>query len=67
MWRLPVRPAIAEVALENVLQVLRRYPRAGICQRQAGIRGPILLMEGFFDAAELPLIVEHDFWVVVAT
>ncbi|MEG0969415.1 MAG: alanine racemase, partial [Pseudomonas sp.] len=35
--------------------------------RQAGIRGPILLMEGFFDAAELPLIVEHDFWVVVAT
>jgi len=35
--------------------------------RAAGIRGPILLMEGFFDAAELPLIVEHDLWTVVAT
>lgn len=35
--------------------------------RQAGIRGPILLMEGFFDAAELPLIVEHDLWTVVSS
>ncbi len=35
--------------------------------RQAGIRGPILLMEGFFDAAELPLIVEHELWTVVAS
>src|SRR5690606_25747947 len=35
--------------------------------RAAGIRGPSLLMEGFFDAAELPLIVEHDLWTVVAT
>ncbi len=35
--------------------------------RHAGIRGPILLMEGFFDAAELPLIVEHELWTVVAS
>ncbi len=30
--------------------------------RQAGIRKPVVLLEGFFDAAELPLIVEHDLW-----
>src|SRR5690606_4146510 len=35
--------------------------------RQADIRGPILLMEGVFDAAELPLIVEHDLWTVVSS
>jgi alanine racemase len=33
--------------------------------RAAGIRAPILLLEGFFEASELPLIVEHDFWCVV--
>ncbi|MGN8344846.1 alanine racemase [Pseudomonas sp. SMV71] len=33
--------------------------------RAAGIRGPVLLLEGFFEADELPLIVEHDFWCVV--
>ncbi|QXI28398.1 alanine racemase [Pseudomonas vanderleydeniana] len=33
--------------------------------RAAGIRGPILLLEGFFEADELPLIVEHDLWCVV--
>ncbi len=33
--------------------------------RAGGIRGPILLLEGFFEASELPLIVEHDFWCVV--
>ena len=33
--------------------------------RQAGIAKPILLLEGFFDAAELPLIVEHDLWFAV--
>src|SRR5476651_1060465 len=33
--------------------------------RHAGIRGPILLLEGFFEADELALIVEHDFWCVV--
>ena len=33
--------------------------------RAAGIRGPVLLLEGFFEANELALIVEHDFWCVV--
>lgn len=33
--------------------------------REAGIRGPILLLEGFFEAAELALIEQHDFWCVV--
>jgi alanine racemase len=33
--------------------------------RQAGIKAPILLLEGFFEADELALIVEHDFWFVV--
>lgn len=33
--------------------------------RAAGIRTPILLLEGFFEADELALIVEHDFWCVV--
>lgn len=35
--------------------------------RQAGITRPILLLEGFFDAAELPLIVEHDLWCAIAS
>ncbi len=35
--------------------------------RQAGITAPIVLLEGFFDAAELPLIVAHDLWTAVAT
>ncbi|MDH4570457.1 alanine racemase [Pseudomonas sp. BN414] len=33
--------------------------------RAAGIRKPILLLEGFFEAEELELIQEHDFWTVV--
>ncbi|WP_440062164.1 alanine racemase [Pseudomonas syringae] len=33
--------------------------------RAAGIRAPILLLEGFFEADELALIVEHDLWTVV--
>jgi alanine racemase len=33
--------------------------------RAAGIRKPILLLEGFFDAAELALIEQHDLWCVV--
>lgn len=33
--------------------------------REAGIGGPILLLEGFFEASELALIVEHDLWFVV--
>jgi alanine racemase len=33
--------------------------------RAAGIRAPVLLLEGFFEADELALIAEHDFWCVV--
>lgn len=33
--------------------------------RIAGINNPILLLEGFFEAAELPEIVAHDLWIVV--
>ena len=33
--------------------------------REAGIKAPILLLEGFFEAAELPLIVAQDLWFIV--
>jgi alanine racemase len=33
--------------------------------RAAGICQPILLLEGFFEAAELALIEQHDLWCVV--
>ncbi len=33
--------------------------------RAAGIRAPVLLLEGFFEADELPLIIEQDLWCVV--
>lgn len=33
--------------------------------RAAGVTLPILLLEGFFDEDELPLIVAHDLWCVV--
>jgi alanine racemase len=33
--------------------------------RDAGIRSPILLLEGFFEASELALIAQHELWCVV--
>ena len=33
--------------------------------REAGIGKPILLLEGFFEADELPLLVRHALWTVV--
>ena len=33
--------------------------------RAAGIREPILLLEGWFEADELPLLAEHDLWAVL--
>ena len=33
--------------------------------REAGIGKPILLLEGFFDADELPLLARHALWTVV--
>ncbi len=35
--------------------------------RQAGIRAPILLLEGLFEASELPLVAEHDLWFSVGS
>ncbi|MGC3710910.1 alanine racemase, partial [Pseudomonas aeruginosa] len=37
----------------------------GLVLREAGIRQPILQLEGFFEATEQELIVAHDFWCVV--
>ncbi|MFT3761414.1 MAG: alanine racemase [Pseudoxanthomonas sp.] len=35
--------------------------------RESGIRDkPVLLLEGFFEESELPLIAQHDLWSVVA-
>jgi alanine racemase len=33
--------------------------------RQAGIKNPILLLEGFFEVTELPEIVANDLWTVI--
>lgn len=33
--------------------------------RAAGIEKPVLLLEGFFSADELPIAAENDFWVAV--
>lgn len=33
--------------------------------RQAGIKTPILLLEGFFSADEIPIISENNFWCAV--
>ena len=33
--------------------------------RQAGIKNPILLLEGFFETAELPEIVANNLWIVI--
>jgi alanine racemase len=33
--------------------------------RQAGLKNSILLLEGFFEAAELPEIVANDLWIVI--
>lgn len=37
----------------------------GMLLRNAGIKNPIVLMEGLFEAAELALVIEHDFTLVV--
>lgn len=35
--------------------------------REAGIRAPIVLLEGFFEASELALIEAHDLWTAVGS
>lgn len=37
----------------------------GILLREAGIKNPIVLMEGLFESSELHLAVQHDFTLVV--
>lgn len=37
----------------------------GLLLRNAGIKNPIFLMEGLFDAQELPLAVTHNFTLIV--
>ncbi len=44
----------AVAAIEEALQL-----------REAGIKAPILLLEGFFDVAELPLIAAKNLWIVI--
>jgi alanine racemase len=46
--------AFAVASLEEALQL-----------RQAGLKNPILLLEGFFDATELAEIVANDLWIVI--
>ena len=35
--------------------------------RQAGIRAPILLLEGIFEPSDMALVAEHDFWFAVGS
>ena len=35
--------------------------------RQAGIRAPILLLEGIFEPSEMALVAEHDLWFSVGS
>ncbi|HYN53280.1 MAG TPA: alanine racemase [Methylotenera sp.] len=44
----------AVAAIEEALQL-----------REAGITAPILLLEGFFEVAELPYIAANDLWIVI--
>ncbi len=39
--------------------------KEAITLRRAGVMKPILLLEGFFNSSEIPLIVEHQLWITV--
>ncbi len=52
----PEADGFAVACIEEALQL-----------RAAGIRAPILLLEGFFDADELSLIAEHELWTAIAS
>jgi len=58
--------------LVRVAQALQHADAFGVASigeaiqlRQAGIKQPIVLLEGFFQADELPLIAQHDFIIAV--
>lgn len=50
----PYVPAFAVACIEEALEL-----------RQAGIQKPVLLLEGFFTADELPVIEEKGFWTAI--
>ena len=39
--------------------------KEALALRTAGVVKPILLLEGFFNPSEIPLIVEHQLWITV--
>lgn len=47
-------PAYGVACIEEALEL-----------RAAGIAAPILLLEGFFTADEIPLMIEHRFWTMI--
>lgn len=51
----PLAPALAVACIEEALEL-----------RRAGIRKPILLLEGPFRADEIALAVEHNFWMMLS-
>jgi alanine racemase len=57
----PCAEALAEVADGFAVACIEE----ALVLREAGIQAPVLLLEGFFEAAELPLVVEHNLWCVV--
>lgn len=52
----PVADAFGVACIEEAIEL-----------RQAGIAAPILLLEGFLDADELPLIDRHQLWTALAS
>ena len=50
----PDAPALGVACIEEAVEL-----------REAGIRKPILLLEGFFDREELALAAEQDFWLML--
>jgi len=50
----PIADAFGVACIEEALEL-----------RAAGIDTPVLLLEGFFSADELPLIAQHNFWTAL--
>jgi alanine racemase len=50
----PLAPALGVACIEEALEL-----------RDAGIKKPILLLEGYFSSEELSLAAEHNFWLMV--
>lgn len=50
----PLAPALGVACIEEAMEL-----------REAGVEKPILLLEGFFNAEELELASEYNFWLMV--